>query len=659
MTSRSRPSLSIVPISQADPDFDQVPPHDIEAEQAVLGAVMRHPHTLAELRPLVDESVFFRPVHATIWQTIIGLADRNAAYDWIALSSVLGKVLRTLDDTTYLHTLVAGVMTTVNVGYHARRLRELAFARSVIQTGHRLVQLGQNAQDLDMTEDLRAQASAACATIAGPDVRGWADPMPLSATGELPTFPLWTFPDWLSDYCAALAEVTQTPPDLPGCLALAVLSVASAGHLWVRAPAWTEPTNVFTVVALPPGSRKSEVFAHMTTPIRAAEAELVKRAQPAIIEAQLARRIAEAEAERTAAKAAAVGDPVQQANALAEATSAALALESITVPAEPVLFTDDASVEKLASLMAAQGGRFAVLAAEGKIFSILAGRYSKTPDLQAFLCGHAGEGMRIDRIGRTSERIEAATLTLGVCVQPGVLARLGDTPEFREQGLLGRILYSIPDSLLGNRKANPAPIPVAVEEIYSVNLSKLVLSLHNAADERPRHTLTFTPDAREEITRLLAQTEPRFRPGGDLHHMTDWGGKLVGATVRIAALLHMATHLKDGRDRLITADTFAVACEIIDYFTQHAQAAYDAIGADPVVADARALLEWAGRTATSRFTARDVLSGLRRFKTMSGLEPALRLLETHGWLRRLPTAAPSGRGRPASAIYELHPQAFA
>ncbi|MEU6720193.1 DUF3987 domain-containing protein [Nonomuraea sp. NPDC046802] len=661
MSSRSRSPLRIVSAPDTDLDFTREPPHDIEAEQAVLGAVMLAPHLLNELRSLVDENIFYRPVHGQIWETITALADRGAAYDAIAVSGPLRKTLRALGDASYLHTLMAAVTTTANAPCHVRRLRELAYARSVIETGSRLMQLGHNVQELDIDDDLRVRVSAACAVITTPDVRGWPDPMPLSAAGELPTFPLWVFPGWLSDYCGALAEVTQTPSDLSGSLALAVLSVAAAGRVWVQAPTWTEPTNVYTVVALPPGSRKSEVYAHMTAPIRTAELQLAERAKPAIIEAQLARRIAEAEAERTAAKAAAVTDPLKYADALAEASAAALELEKTIVPAKPALFTNDSSPEKLASLMAAQGGRFAVLGPEGKIFSILAGRYSKTPDLQAFLSGHAGEEMRIDRIGRDSERIEAATLTLGVCVQPGVLARLGDTPEFREQGLLGRILYSLPDPMLGSRKASPAPIPIPVQQTYSDNMTGLVLSLHGTAERvRPRHMLTFTPEAREAIIQLLDQTEPRFCFGGDLHHMTDWGGKLVGATVRIAALLHLATHHNDGRSQPITAGIFAAACQIIEYYTGHAKAAYDAIGADPVVADARALLEWASRTATSRFTARNVLTGFRRFKTLASLEPALRLLEAHGWLRRLPVPTPGARGgRPAAPAYELHPQVTA
>jgi replicative DNA helicase len=270
VSNRSRPPLRIVSAPQADLDFTRELPHSIETEQVVLGTVIVHDHVLAQVRPLLGEDVFYRPAHALIWRTITKLADRGAAYDVVAVLRALGKDLHTVGDGDYLHTLVAAGVTAVNVGYHVRCLNELAYARRVTETGSRLVEFGYRAADLDDTEDLRAWVAAECATITIPDVRGWPEPTPLSVTGELPTFPLWALPGWLGEYCAASAEITQTPPDLAGCLALAVLAVAAAGRICVKAPGWIEPTNVFTVVVLPPGSRKSEVFAHMTAPIRAA-----------------------------------------------------------------------------------------------------------------------------------------------------------------------------------------------------------------------------------------------------------------------------------------------------------------------------------------------------------------------------------------------------
>lgn len=631
------------------------PPHNIGAEQVVLGAMMLSPAALAEVRELIDGSEFYRPAHTRIWEAITALADRGTPFDPLAVGAELGRDLKSTGGALYLHTLIAQVPTATNAGYYACMIRDLAYARKVIDTGARLIQLGQSATG-DEAANLRGTVAAEVAPVTSSDTHGWTDPTPLtSTTTGLPGFPLWTFPDWLGEYTASLAEVTQTPTDLAGCLALAVLAVAAGGKVWIQAPAWREPANLFTVVVLPPGNRKSEVYRAMCAPIKAAEQTLVAEAEPLIAEAAIARRIAEAHAEQTAktAENAVTLDPSQRALALAEATEARIELDAATIPARPRLFSDDATVEVLTSLLCEQGGRMAVLSPEGEIFSIAAGRYSGAPNFAVLKKGHAGEEMRVDRMGRDSEHVDNATVTLGICTQPGVLAELGDTPQFRDQGLLGRLLYAVPDSLLGHRKNKPDPMPPGQEATYQTMMKALVLSLARLTEPA---TLAFTAEAHEAITCLLADTEPRFRPDGDLAHMTDWGGKLVGATVRVAGLLHLAKHLRDSWGQPIDADTFADARDIGEYFTTHAKAAYDAIGTDPATADAKAILDWTRNTARTRFAARDAQPSLRaRFKKVTDLDPALRVLETHGWIRRLPSPPRTGRGRPTAPAYEVHP----
>ncbi|GLY82027.1 YfjI family protein [Actinoallomurus iriomotensis] len=650
--------LRVIDGETPEADLDRMPPHNIGAEQVVLGAAMLSPAALTEARKLLDGSEFYRPAHLRIWEAITALAGRGAPFDPLAVGAELGRDLATTGGALCLHNLIAQVPAATNAGYYACMIRDLAYARKVIDSGDRLTELGYSATGNDAA-NLRGAVAAEFAAVASADVRGWAEPTPLTSTATgLPSFPLWTFPDWLGEYAASLAEVTQTPPDLAGCLALAVLAVAAGGKVWIQAPAWREPANLFVVVILPPGNRKSEVYRAICAPIKAAEQALIAEAEPLIAEAVIARRVAEAHADKTAktAENAAALDPTQRALALTEATEAKLALDATVVPARPRLYSDDATVEVLTSLLCEQGGRMAVLSPEGEIFSIAAGRYSGAPNFAVLKKGHAGEEMRVDRMGRESEHIDAATVTLGICTQPGVLAELGDTPQFRDQGLLGRLLYALPDSLLGHRKNRPDPMPADQEATYRTSMKALVLSLARLAEPT---TLTFTPDAHDAITQLLADTEPRFRPDGDLAHMTDWGGKLVGAIVRIAGLLHLAKHLRDGWNRPITADTFADAADIGEYFTTHAKAAYDAIGADPATADAKALLDWARSTSRTRFAARDAQPPLRtRFKKITDLDPALRVLETHGWIRRLPTPPRTGRGRPAAPTYEVHPAAL-
>lgn len=214
----------------------------------------------------------------------------------------------------------------------------------------------------------------------------WEPPAALTARRFLPRFPVDALPGWVADQVQAVAEFTQTPPDLAGCVALAALSTAAGGRACVEVrPGWREPVNLFVVVALPPGSRKSAVFAAMTAPLLDAERDLVARIRPQIVEAELAKKVAERTADRSAAVAA--GAPqAARTDSLAEATDAAMHADSIDVPVLPRLIADDITPEAAASLLSEQGGRLAVLSAEAGIFATMAGRYSSgAPNLEVFL----------------------------------------------------------------------------------------------------------------------------------------------------------------------------------------------------------------------------------------------------------------------------------
>jgi hypothetical protein len=156
---------------------------------------------------------------------------------------------------------------------------------------------------------------------------------------------------------------------------------------------------------------------------------------------------------------------------------------------------------------------------------------------------------------------------------------------------------------------------------------------------------------------LSADNEKRLRPDGDLAGIPDWAGKAVGAAMRIAGLLHLAEHLKDGYAQPISFETVTAAVELIEYYTQHALAAYDKMSADTTAERAHALLTWIRNTGAARFTARDAFrnQNRNRFPKMTDLDPALTLLEHHGYLRRLTPPPVTGRGRPQAAVYETHP----
>jgi hypothetical protein len=118
--------------------------------------------------------------------------------------------------------------------------------------------------------------------------------VPLKTDRLVRPFPVDVFPEWLADQVTAVAEATQTPLDLAASVVLACLSTAAGGKVLVRVDrSWVEQVNLYTVTALPTGSRKSPVFRAVTSPLSVAEEALREQAAERRLEAEPATQVAE------------------------------------------------------------------------------------------------------------------------------------------------------------------------------------------------------------------------------------------------------------------------------------------------------------------------------------------------------------------------------
>ena len=631
----------------------QAAAHDHGAEQAVIGAALLAPHLMADLAATLAPGDFHRPAHSVLWQAMCTMRAAGTPTDTITVAAHLADIgdLLKVGGVPYLHTLIAEVPSTGNAGHYARRVTELAQRRKVADLGGHLTRLAASGAD---PADLVAAGRALLDDAGTPG--GWSPLIPLGRGRHLPVFPAELLPTWVAEQVFAVAEFTQTPIDLAGSLALACLSTASGGWVVVEVRgSWREPTNLYTVVVLPPGSRKSAVFAAMIAPILAAEKALIKRTAPAIIEAEIGSKVATKAAEK-AAQAAANADVSVRDTLIAEATAAAMDAEAIIVPAKPQLVADDVTSETAAHLLAQQNGRLAVLSPEGGIFATIAGRYSGTPNLEVFLKGHAGDMMRVGRLSRDAEHVDQPALTMGLAVQPEILRDIANMPGFRGLGLLARILFAIPENTVGRRSVGADPVPEQVAFEYTNTLHDLILDL--ARNTEPQ-VLQLSPEANELVLNIERTVEPRLGPGGAWAHIVDWGSKYTGAVIRIAGLLHLAEHLGKAFGMKIDADTMERASMIGDYYAAHALAAFDDMGADQSTRNARTILAWIERTTTTAFTKREVFRALKssQLPTAADFDAPLAVLETHGYLRPIETASPKPTGgRPPSPSYLVHPE---
>lgn len=477
---------------------------------------------------------------------------------------------------------------------------------------------------------------------------------------SVPEFPTSCLPDWLRAFVEALSIATQTPMALAGALALAVVALTIARRVRVEIRAgWIEPTNLFTATSMAPGNRKSAVFAAINAPIVQYERDEAERLAPEILKAECRRRIL-AKALKDAEKAAAKAELEGTREGLEDVERLQQELAEVVVPVCPRFFTHDVTPEALSRLIERHTGRFAVMSAEGGVFELMAGRYGQNggPNFDIYLKGHAGDPLRVDRVVRAGESVDSPALTIGLAFQPDVLRGLATKPSFRGRGLLGRFLYAIPVSLVGERKIG-AP---AVSELIRRRYEQAILTLLRATPEPvdPAHgpCIRFGADALRAMVEFETWLEPRLAIDAQLGTLADWASKLAGAVARIAAILHVAAAADVQRaiKTPLTAKTLANAIEIGRFFLSHAQAAFAEMGADPEVERGKQVLSWLRRKNLDSFTVRDAFQDLRgRFQKVSELRPALQLLVEHGYLRPVVSEQRSGPGRPPSERFEVNP----
>ncbi|BCL14830.1 replicative DNA helicase [Micromonospora sagamiensis] len=151
--------------AQRDGQFDKTPPQDVAAEQCVLGGMLLSKDAIADVVEILKTHDFYRPIHATIFDTILEIYGRGEPADPITVAAALadsGDLVR-IGGAPYLHSVIASVPTAANAAYYARIVAERAVLRRLVEAGTRIVQLGYGtaaggSRDVDDVVDLAQQA---------------------------------------------------------------------------------------------------------------------------------------------------------------------------------------------------------------------------------------------------------------------------------------------------------------------------------------------------------------------------------------------------------------------------------------------------------------------------------------------------------------------
>jgi replicative DNA helicase len=128
---------------------DRLPPQNMEAEQAVLGAIFLEPSALTLASEILIPEDFYRVAHQKIFNVMLDLSDKGKAIDLVTVTENLAssKLIEDVGGVSYLSELAASVPTAANIEYYARIVEEKALLRRLIRTASGIAEDGYMRED--------------------------------------------------------------------------------------------------------------------------------------------------------------------------------------------------------------------------------------------------------------------------------------------------------------------------------------------------------------------------------------------------------------------------------------------------------------------------------------------------------------------------------
>ncbi len=146
---------------------ERIPPQNIQAEQAVLGAMLLKKDAIAEAAEKLQPEDFYREAHRLVYQAILDLFRRDEAADLVTVTEQLKKTdnLEKAGGIAFVTSLANAVPTAANLEYHARIVLEKAQLRNLINTATEIA--GEAYEDAEEIGDLMDDAEKKILAVTG------------------------------------------------------------------------------------------------------------------------------------------------------------------------------------------------------------------------------------------------------------------------------------------------------------------------------------------------------------------------------------------------------------------------------------------------------------------------------------------------------------
>ena len=145
----------------------RIPPHSIEAERAVLGAILLNEEAYETVSTIVQPNDFYSDHHRIIYEALMTIVNKNRRADYILLTEEL-KRLQKLDAVggiIYITSLTSDMLDVYNVEEHAKIVRDKAQLRKLIHVANSLESMAYREEE--ETEDIVNRAEQMVLDVSG------------------------------------------------------------------------------------------------------------------------------------------------------------------------------------------------------------------------------------------------------------------------------------------------------------------------------------------------------------------------------------------------------------------------------------------------------------------------------------------------------------
>lgn len=319
-------------------------------------------------------------------------------------------------------------------------------------------------------------------------------------------YPIEALGDRLTPVAEALAEVTKAPLEACAQVLLSVVNAAVHGLADVVLPHGERPITLFTLCILPSGERKSAIFKHAMKSIREFESKLRREH--------------------------------------ARALEAAKADKNAKVPPLPFVSIQESTIDGLLKLVGQSRGTVLVATDEAAVF---ANSYSMAAkDLMRTCAAYSSlwDASPIVMARASTDHREVVGKRVGICLlaQHEAVAKLISSDQARAQGILGRFLMCMPESLVGARMySRPSTEAIGILDAFHrrmlYTLEMPLPLVKDSGNELAPRNVELSDKAVEVFIEFHDEVERLLVEGKKYHPVREFAAKAAEHAVRLAATI--------------------------------------------------------------------------------------------------------------------------